>query len=506
MDKQYLKKRHNVWWVRMRIPSDAKEILGKDEFCRNLHTTDLYEANIKKHKEIASMLEEIQQAKRDFEGMKDKLSNEFQISKYSEYLRDANITTSGNDDDDSLIKFELLENQFIELHGAKKAHKILYGDEKQWEEKETNSLAKKNFIKSLKLTDQSYSPLSLVSKKFLAEENKIIKNSSYRRKQTHIEHFITWVGDRDITKIDKKIVGDYVTSILKNKDPSSSTIRNIVSNVGSFFRWAEGRGYIEYNPFSNIKLPKKNRRSKNREHWSNENIMTFLKSELIGENEFTATCVALYSGMRLDEICNINKTNISGNCFKVLEGKTEASRRKIPIHPVIGPLVERFLDSSLDDYLIKGIKSGGYDNKRSWNFQKRHGRLRKKIGIPKGVVFHTLRNTFATRMENLNIPRNHISQLMGHEDSNMALDVYSSGLAIEPLVKSINELTYGEEVDSFIEEYLPEKSKYVNGEVNDKRTDLELLPKLQTSESILGSRILRNKDDYERLKNKLMEI
>ena len=33
----------------------------------------------------------------------------------------------------------------------------------------------------------------------------------------------------------------------------------------------------------------------------------------------------------------------------------------------------------------------------------------------------------------------------------MALDVYSSGLAIEPLLESINKLTYGEEVDSFIE-------------------------------------------------------
>ena len=38
-------------------------------------------------------------------------------------------------------------------------------------------------------------------------------------------------------------------------------------------------------------------------------------------------------------------------------------------------------------------------------------------------------------------------------------------------------------------------SKYVNGEVSDKITDLddlELLAKLQTSESILGSRIIRN--------------
>ena len=103
--------------------------------------------------------------------------------------------------------------------------------------------------------------------------------------------------------------------------------------------------------------------------------------------------------------------------------------------------------------MFEGIKGGGYDKKRSWNFQKKLGRLRKKIGLPEGVVFHTLRNTFATRMENLGIPRNHISQLMGHEDSNMALDVYSSGLAIERLVESINKLTY-EEVDSFIKETL----------------------------------------------------
>ena len=114
-----------------------------------------------------------------------------------------------------------------------------------------------------------------------------------------------------------------------------------------------------------------------------------------------------------------------------------------------------------------------------------------KLGLPEGINFHTLRNTFATRMENLGIPRNHISQLMGHEDSNMALDVYSSGLAIEPLVESINKLTFGEEVDSFIKEALTDKSKNVSVE-KDKINDMELLAKLQTSESILGSRILRN--------------
>ncbi len=43
---------------------------------------------------------------------------------------------------------------------------------------------------------------------------------------------------------------------------------------------------------------------------------------------------------------------------------------------------------------------------------------------------------------------------MGHKHNNMSLDVYSAGLAIEPLVDSINKLTYGDEIDSFIKEIL----------------------------------------------------
>jgi integrase len=463
MDKQYLKKRHNVWWLRIRIPANAKDILGKTELWKNLKTSDLAEANRKKHKEIGLMYEEIEQAKRDYEGMADKLSKEVQISKYAEYLREANITSSDPEKEDYLgaVKLELLEGKLDKLYGSKKADAILHSDDPQWEVQEPNSLAKKNFIEAHKLTDQSYSPLSLVSKKFLAEESKSLKNSSYRRKKTHIEHFIKWTSNRDITKINKKIVGDYVTSIIQNYNPSSKTIRNIVSNIGSLFRWAEGRGYIEYNPFYNPILPKSNKESLVRKPWSNENIMTFLKSEFVGGNEFIATCVALYSGMRLDEICNIKKTVINDNCFKVLEGKTKASQRIIPIHPVLKPLVKRFLNSKVEDYMIKGIKGGGYDNKRSWNFQKKLGRLRKKIGIPKGVVFHTLRNTFATHMENLGIPRNHTSQIMGHEDSNMALDIYSAGLAIEPLVKSMKKLTYGKDIDSFIKNTLIEKSTFL---------------------------------------------
>ena len=165
-----------------------------------------------------------------------------------------------------------------------------------------------------------------------------------------------------------------------------------------------------------------------------------------------ATVIAMFSGMRLSEICDQKNQNVFDDCFHIYQGKTYSAARVIPIHPIIKPLVKVLVSKSIDGYLIEGLVPGGYDKKRSWNFQKRLGRRRDKIGLPKGNVFHSLRNTFATMLENLGVPRNHISQLMGHKDSNMALDVYSAGLAIEPLRESINKLTYGDDVDSFIKE------------------------------------------------------
>ena len=134
MDKQYLRKRHNVWWVRIRIPAKAKDILGKTELWKNLKTTDLAEANRKKHKEIGLMNEKIDQVTKDYEGKADKLSKEVQISKYVEFLREAKITSGGKEiDDTSLIKQDLLEGKLDEVYGSKEAESILYSYDPQWE-------------------------------------------------------------------------------------------------------------------------------------------------------------------------------------------------------------------------------------------------------------------------------------------------------------------------------------------------------------------------------------
>ena len=41
MEKSYLYRRHNVYWVRVRVPDKVRDIVGKTQLSKNLSTTDL---------------------------------------------------------------------------------------------------------------------------------------------------------------------------------------------------------------------------------------------------------------------------------------------------------------------------------------------------------------------------------------------------------------------------------------------------------------------------------
>ena len=108
MDKQHLKRRHNVYWARVWVPKPVRGILGKSELWQNLYTTDLAEANRKKHRVVAELMRVIEQAKRDLDGTIDKVSREEKLKEFAiEYTRGSDTAKNNNDDDveDFLIRF-----------------------------------------------------------------------------------------------------------------------------------------------------------------------------------------------------------------------------------------------------------------------------------------------------------------------------------------------------------------------------------------------------------------
>ena len=79
MEKSYLYRRHNVYWVRVRVPDKVRDIVGKTQLSKNLSTTDLSEANRKKHIVIAELKQIIHLAEKKCDGTIDSLFKEDEI-------------------------------------------------------------------------------------------------------------------------------------------------------------------------------------------------------------------------------------------------------------------------------------------------------------------------------------------------------------------------------------------------------------------------------------------
>ena len=123
MDKSYLWRRHNAYWVRIRVPDRVKDLIGKSELSKNLYTTDLAEANRKKHTVIAELKERIHFAERKLDGTLGSLSKEDKLREFAlEYRRSIESTTTQGED-----HFEdFIENKLIELYGQKESEAIFH--------------------------------------------------------------------------------------------------------------------------------------------------------------------------------------------------------------------------------------------------------------------------------------------------------------------------------------------------------------------------------------------
>ena len=438
MDKRHLWKRSNVYWVRVRVPDSVRDIVGKCQLSKNLYTKDLAVANRTKHKVVIGMMETIEHAK----GLNEStlLTKEEKIKQKALLIRNTSHPV--------LSHSERIEMEVEGEYGYKTNMAFSHEDDFEVKHPKTHKAIKT----AIKIANPEKYPLSVLAKEFLALDKKRLNLSTCRRKEKHIHEFIEYSKDAEIKEITKKLCSDYAHSILEIKNPAHETLRNTILDISTLFSWAEGRGYTYFNHFYRLKLPVGRKKVQERIPWSDEDIRRFLTSDFVNKNEFIATAISLYTGMRLDEICMLKHKDIFDDLFHIYEGKTEAAKRVVPVHLVLKKIIVSN-DSDNEEYILKGLVSAGYDNKRSCNFQKRLGRTRKRLNLPKGVVFHSLRNTVITKLQNNMIALENIEKIVGHAQKSVAFGVYSGGLAVEKLREIINGISYGNTIDNLILNY-----------------------------------------------------
>ena len=254
--------------------------------------------------------------------------------------------------------------------------------------------------------------------------------------------------------------GKTIPTILDMPDIVPMSINSVnkhIMRLNALLSYAIKEGVITVNFVKGMMLSDKRRTDELRKVYTVEDlkrIMSNLPREHCRPERFWIPMIAMFSGMRLDEICQMYVDDVQQVdtvwCFNVNDEidkklKNSASNRIIPIHPVL-------LSCSLIEYVqsIKGTgaprlwrnlswrKEDGYGNSMG-NWYRRFNR--EHVSKDKGKVFHSFRHTFTNTLKQAGVSETLIAELVGHSNS----ESMTMGRYYRPkvLLEALMKLDYG---------------------------------------------------------------
>jgi len=252
-----------------------------------------------------------------------------------------------------------------------------------------------------------------------------------------------------------KSVDLWIRHIAKKGELSASSVNRIIGSGKNFYKYLQLIKEVpstEPNPFivpAEFKISNKpNSKSVNK----TQSWLPFTPKEIVGlyqisldEHQTLADLIliAMHTGARIEEICSLlcKDVDIKQESITIVDSKTEAGERTIPIHPFIKDRLEKLIDESTDDYLLSGLTKNKYDD-RSNAIGKRFGRLKTKHKFSSRYVFHSIRKTFTTLLENAGIGENLAADIVGHEKPRITYGLYSGGASLEVMKEAIKKVSY----------------------------------------------------------------
>lgn len=243
----------------------------------------------------------------------------------------------------------------------------------------------------------------------------------------------------------------------KEKKVAKGTINNYLKMVKLFLDYCKKSQYISFNVSGDIEITQTEREKEEneREPFSIEDIKLIFKnidlikltpqkrkSKYYDEYEVIIK-IALYSGLRINEICQLRKKDIKEEngiyYFDINDedGKTIKnlnSIRKVPIHKNILNEVLKF---------IKNKDKNIFKIKRD-KMSKEFGLFKNKLGFNEKKVFHSFRHTFQDELKQIEVDYIRIQELVGHAPikKDRMTTRYTRKYKLEILQSEINKLNF----------------------------------------------------------------
>lgn len=236
---------------------------------------------------------------------------------------------------------------------------------------------------------------------------------------------------------------------------TASTLERMMNGCRSLWRYLQDSGTLPVDaadPFiGSFRLATKRakRNTVDRVAFTAKELAKVYRQALAGGDVVLARLITLgaYIGARIEELCSLTVEHCARGVFTINDSKTDAGVRQVPIHPVLVPVVLALKKAATDGYLIPSTAAGKY-GVRSDPHSKRFGRLKASMGFGPGHVFHSIRKTVATQLEQAGVGEGIAADILGHEKKTLSYGLYSSGSSTKQKLAAISKVTYPAPLDS----------------------------------------------------------
>lgn len=291
---------------------------------------------------------------------------------------------------------------------------------------------------------------SLIPKYETRKAKELAPKTLYQYLQ-YIRKFVTWAEEREgykpllMYQIDKRFISQYIGHLQANNFNNRNISEKYLRTLNTFFDFA-----ISIGEFPDIAAPSRGHKLKlsnqekisqvQRDDFSIDDLKKiFDPNNLLSvehPDSFWLPILGLFSGARMNELCKLSTLDIGDTegiptlniTDEIGTLKTEASKRKIPIHPEIIKMgfLEYVADVKKYGYMLfPNLQPDRYDSYIK-EPSRRFGAYLDKIGIPEASkVFHSFRATTNNTLKQNGIREEVRCEYIGHEHKTTNTEHYT---------------------------------------------------------------------------------
>ena len=404
-----LRRKHRNWHVRKAVPTDLRDVIGRNILEATLGTDALDVAIPRRNAQLAAWEQMFEDARRQQllgAAELNRIRQKAELRAWG-YLQGNPEHGAGN-----LRRMEDAASRFPQ------------GDQEQATGMGvTSALARfeRNYPAPAPLEEKaSEIPVETLVEKWLDANLKGRRRSKPLRPKTASERrstvgkFAHWLKSRGIENsvqtVTKSVANRFIEEAYEVTDSHPRTANKQIRSLSSYWRYLIQQEVAKRNPWEGQSLEEPVVPESERKRPFTDDEIRRLFAGDPGQPLADVMKIAFFTGMRINEICELKVGNCANGLFRITDSKTNAGLREVPIHSGLEKLVTaRTADRDGKAYLISELKTpaDGASVKRSNPLVKKFKTFRESVGVDdvvgnsrvSRVTFHSFRNIFAHRAE-----------------------------------------------------------------------------------------------------------